>query len=210
MDAISARLRAEIDAPRTIQTRLAELPTIARIGVGLVAIGFFVLLADVLSGWRPDLREPATTRGVLLSVGAAGVAIVAALPAALRSAGRGALPGWARRGLLVLAAVPLALSALPGVWGGRNIPAEDMPIFHVVCILTGALVATCAGSIVLILDRGSTAPGLRAAGTAGIAGLAAFVALQIHCAAGNWGHVVVTHGLHGLAAAVVLLLALRR
>lgn len=207
--ALSAALRAELDAPPSLRARLSSLSTPRRVAVAVAAISAILAALEATAGPRPDLISSGGGRlagslVVLLGVLVAGVAAV------LRPAHRSPLTEWARRGIALLGLLPALLGALPGWWGGLLASDAELPLFHTVCLVSGLVVAVAVALVLWLVDRASAAPVRRALGTAGVAGLTSFVALQLHCPTGNWSHVFFAHGLHGVLMAAVLLLVWRR
>ena len=206
---LSPALRAEIEGEGSLRARLSSLSTPRRVAVAVAAISAILAALEATAGPREDLLSSGGGRlagsvVVLLGVLVAGVAAV------LRPAHRSPLGDWARRGIAALGLLPAVLGAIPGWWGGVLAPESDMPLFHTVCLVSGLVVAVAVALVLWLVDRASAAPMRRALGTAGVAGLTSFVALQIHCPTGNWGHVFFAHGLHGVLMGAVLLLVWRR
>ena len=205
LGALKARVMADTvdhgDSPRDY---LRQLPTAARIALGMVlslACGaVFVLVAGI----RPDL-----TADVALWLGGVHVLVVIAallgVSLALRPTHRRPLgtAAWLAVGALFL--LPFALSAVPGLWPGM---AEPVPNHvHLMCGGFGAIVAIPATALVLLFDRSRRPAAWRVLLAAAAAGLTAFAWGQWQCPAAHPLHLLVAHSGAGLLAGGAVLVA---
>jgi len=206
-DGAFARLAAEtVDATPGWRDTLRELPTAARLGLAAtVCLGVFLAVV-MLTGVRPDMdRDVAARMGVVVAV--CGGLGLGALTVALRGMHRPAMGarGWALVALALF--LPVAWALVPGFWPGEA--AATKSPWTTGCLWGGLATALAAGGFVRLLGRGGGWQRPLAAGGAG--GLWACAALAVHCPMNDTLHLVVAHGLLGIAVgSLFLLVAARR
>jgi len=202
LDGLFAALDADLRHERGLSAWLRSRSTPQRLLLSGSALGA-VVLADYAFFARPDLGVYPFGRMaavVLVAVGA----VAAGLALALRPTQRPSAPSWAAPsvaglGLLGLLAVYL-MPALPALDpahlqapGLEAVLERALPCFGIGLAVAGALYVLWG-----LLDRGGARRGL---GAAAAAGLAANLALQLHCPVTAPAHLLVGH----LGVALVIL-----
>lgn len=208
LDALFGRIAAEtVDRPPSLLERLRERPTPVRLALGVLLGLAAALLAVGVAGVRPDLDAGALPRLAVLVLALAAAA-VAATSIALRGLHRPP-PGPGLRAIAAAALLfPLALAVVPGLLELHGPTVADAE-HTLVCGLLGLGTAAFVTGALLALrrSRGGVLGGLA---TAGAAGLVAFAASAIWCAASDPLHLVAGHATAGLAIAAALALRRRR
>jgi len=179
----------------------------ARLALVIAVLGVEVA-AMLAAGGAPGARVR-TPAELVVTLAFFGVLLVAASWHALRPLYLPPAPSWLTRGLVVLGVLaPFAIA----LWSG-SMPAPDAPggfaaRYGVSCFAMGAGIGVALLLVARALDRGGhrAAPGALLAAAA--AGLAANVALDLHCASLELGHLAVGHA--GVAVVLVAAYAMIR
>jgi hypothetical protein len=194
LDALFADVQRSVAAERGARAWLRGLATPVRALLAAAVIALLAVLAVTVFG-RPDMAVyPIARMALLLVVIAGGLSLLVAL--ALRPLQRPAVPGW-----LATAITSAALIALLAVYG---LPAAHvdhpasvqapgwLPLLRRAwpCLLIGSTLAAFVYAFLSLLDRGG---GARTVVTAAASGLAANLALQLHCPVTDPMHMVFGH-----------------
>lgn len=213
LDAMFAAVAAEtVDRKRSVRDRLRELPTPMRIALAMLGALIMTGAALVVTRIRADITGQA-----LLRYGLAMAAIAALVGVAFAVSMRGPHQRPVGRGvwafIVVVLAIPLVLSVIPGLWECERAPAVH-PIggVHVPCLLLGIMTGALTAGVAWLFQRTDVPVFWRAGAAVGGGGLTAFAMLQLHCPARDATHLIVTHAGVGLMLALVVagLVAWRR
>jgi len=198
-----ARVQGAVQRDVGFVARLRSCTTPLRVAI---AVGCVVLIAlyQLAFSRRGDLQVYPPAQ-MLLSLGSHVLAIGLALTAALRPLQRPPQSAWLRP-LLVVAVllVPFVLSARSPVH--ENHPASligagsDFLPLALGCFLYGTLLALPVLGLVWALDRGQHGSRQVALLAAGTGGLAANLALELHCPSTQLVHLLAGHATIGVVA----------
>ncbi len=194
MDALWAAVAADtVDRAPSRRDSLQRLPTGLRIAGALVGAIAIAAVSGIGQGVRPGAAELSVELGTA-AFGAlivAAVSVVVALwPMHGRPLGRLA-PAWG----VVAVSAPMALALWP--WAG--IPAPSLAA-HALCAGFSTVTSVLVAASIVAFDRGDRLSTWRLLTAAGVGGLAGFLAQQLHCPVNAVPHLVLAHGVSGLAA----------
>ncbi|MCB9730697.1 MAG: hypothetical protein H6746_19660 [Deltaproteobacteria bacterium] len=198
--------RTTVDHRPSLRDRLRELRTPVRVALSvLLAVGLAAAVLAVV-GIAPSVAQAGAARfavAIAMVVGFMALAVATSL----RGVHRRGLSAAAWALALVTLAAPLALSVIPGLWGGRPAPhvPSATPTFGLYCFRIGIVSAVLVGFVIRLFQRVDrpTSPRLIALAAAG--GLVAFGSSQLYCPSDDLVHVTIGHGLVGVALAILLL-----
>lgn len=192
VDALWRGVEARI-ARRSWRTRLAELPTAARVGVALAIAATVTATAALAFGIRSGM--PAMR--VAVALGALALAAAACFAVSLRGVDRRPLGRWAWAVVGLAIALPFALALWPGAADGHEAGAS--------CLWVGLAVGALVSVPVFLAQRGSVPVWARAAAAVAGGGAGGYAVLELHCPSRDVTHLLIGHALVGVVLVIAAL-----
>jgi hypothetical protein len=189
--------RVTVDAPRTPRSRLQELPTRIRVPLAVLA----AVLGGALVTGGMGIRDDLGTVALSLALSSVQVCVVVALAAtmALRAASH-AMSGVVPVVSWFLLGMPAAYAVAP-FWQGDDLAVAAST--HLACALGASLTAVVGAAALAVLDRSERPATWRVAAMAAGGGAVGLLAMNSHCSAVSWEHLLLGHAPGGLVAWVV-------